>query len=328
MQFFAVLRSLLDDRVIKVPDMQNGQIDKPLGDSPREVFRPNGYGVYFPDFSARFRVIATLALVGLGVFPFGCAQTGSSSSEPDRLSRDGKELFGKGGAGVSGAGAGWTVVLAAFRGETAAQDAAAALEQIRSLSGFGDAFVEIRGQNHVVGWGRYDSVADQTAKDALQRARSFADSNGRRPFAAAILLAPDFSQVGSSGGKPEWNLTRAREIFGREAKYTLQIGTYGGAQPGQAVGAELAEARAAAEAAVAQLRAQGELAFYYHSPRMSTVTVGLFDDAALDNPLHPDLVAMRRKYPNRLHNGKGLITRIDKSKEQLEDSKLVAVPDR
>lgn len=309
-------------------DIQIVPTNKPVGGFTRGVFRPKGYRVYFPDFSARFRVLRAMFALSLGVITFGCQQAGSSPSDPAGLQRDGRELFGKGGAGVSGAGAGWTVVLAAFRGESGEQDAAAALAQIRAMPGFGDAFVELRGQNHLVGWGRYDSVSDQGAKEALQRARSYADASGRRPFSAAILLAPDFSQSVASSGKPEWNLIRAREIFGKQAKYTLQIGTYGGIQPGQAVGAELAEARAAAEAAVAQLRGQGELAFYYHSPRMSTVTVGLFDDAVLDNPLHPDLVAVRRKFPNRLHNGKGLITRIDKSKEQLEDSKLVAVPDR
>jgi hypothetical protein len=41
---------------------------------------------------------------------------------------------------------------------------------------------------------------------------------------------------------------------------------------------ELAKFRDAAERAVVALRAQGQEAYYYHGPRSSTVTVGLFAD--------------------------------------------------
>ena len=253
------------------------------------------------------------------------------------MARDGKELFGgKSGVNADGtpasdsinSGGGWTVMLAGFRGDNAPELAAAAATQIRTLSGFGDVFAERRGGSTIVGQGRFDSPGDAPAKSGLERARSFALDNGRKPFASARLLPPDFSAITATSGKPEWNLTKAQEQFGKAAKYTLQIGTYGGSQPGQATGAELPEARAAAEAAVSQLRAGGEMAFYYHSPRMSTVTVGLFDDDVLDNPLAPELTTLKKKYPNRLHNGQGLLTRVGDGKEKLQDSVLVAVPER
>ena len=253
------------------------------------------------------------------------------------MARDGKALFGeKTGVNADGSaagdstnsGGGWTVMLAGFRGDTATEQASAAATQVRSLSGFADVFVERRGNSTIVGQGRFDSPGDAPAKTALERVRGFALDNGRKPFASARLLPPDFSAITATSGKPEWNLTKAQELFGKAAKYTLQIGTYGGAQPGQATGAELPEARAAAEAAVTQLRGAGEMAFYYHSPRMSTVTVGLFDDDVLDNPLAPELTMLKKKYPNRLHNGQGLSTRVGDGKQKLQESALVAVPER
>ena len=267
-----------------------------------------------------------------------CAPVAPTPTAADQLAADGQALFGRAGQPArqpgdpSSSGAspapvqGWSVVLAAFRGPDAPANAAQGLEKVRRAAGLSEAFAEPRGVNWIVGIGRFPSPGDPAAKALLERMRTL-EVAGERPFSTAVLLAPDFSLPTTSGGKPEWNLTNARELNGKQAKYTLQIGTYGGIQPGSASPAELAEARAAAETAVTKLRAEGETAFYFHSARMSTVTVGLFDDAVLDNPLDAELVALRVKYPNRLHNGKGLMTRINQEKTpKLEDSKLVAVP--
>lgn len=279
-----------------------------------------------------FLLVVSLVVIP-GVLP-GCSGSDGDASA-DALRQDGKALFGGSGLAAAdraraGVGAGWTVVLAGFRGDDAKALANTAMLKIRELPECSEAFVEQRGATHIVGLGRFDSPGDAAARQLLQRVRTM-EVGQQRPFASAVLFPPDTNNLNSGVtgmAKPEWNLTKVRELFGKEARYTLQIATFGGPQPGQGTADELAQARIDAETATSTLRKQGELAFYYHSPRMSTVTVGLFDDATLDNPLDPDLVALRKKYPNRLHNGAGLKTRVNGGRDVLEDSKLVAVPER
>ena len=96
---------------------------------------------------------------------------------------------------------------------------------------------------------------------------------------------------------------------------------------------ELAEFRKAAEAAAIELRRGGELAFYYHGPERSTVTVGLFTQKDLNDGTggeSDDLREARQKHPSALVNGMGLrqseIVPGTKKKGELQKSFLVTVP--
>src|SRR5690606_17423075 len=96
-------------------------------------------------------------------------------------------------------------------------------------------------------------------------------------FATAFLAPPAGDP--DPGAIPQYHLSRARIEFGAQSRYTLQIAVYESNNP--------AEARRAAEQAAAQLRADGEPAFYYHGPSRSMVTLGAFTaaEAGLDTGL-------------------------------------------
>src|SRR5207249_754255 len=113
---------------------------------------------------------------------------------------------------------------------------------------------------------------------------------GQRPYVGAYLAPPPAGQM--PGSLPQYNLLRAREAFGEKALYTLQVGVYGRRDLEHPSEADLAEERRAAEEAAFRLRQEGELAFYYHGPQMSTVSVGVFDQTDFD-PQTPTVKSAR-----------------------------------
>jgi hypothetical protein len=133
---------------------------------------------------------------------------------------------------------------------------------------------------------------------------------------------------------PDLDLRNARSTFGEDrAQVTLQVGIYCRMDDRKPTAAELAEFRKAAEAAAIELRRGGELAFYYHGPERSTVTVGLFTQKDLNDGTggeSDDLREARQKHPSALVNGMGLrqseIVPGSKKKGELQKSFLVTVP--
>lgn len=224
----------------------------------------------------------------------------------------------------------WTIALTAFRGEQAGALADAALPRIRAVPALKDAFAVRRGESVLICLGAF---TEPTAPDAQQRLREVRALvvEGQRAFAQAVLSPPVGGQLGS---RPEFNLLRAREQFGKAAQITLQVGVYGRDDLDRPSEQDLAEARRRAEDAAAQLRREGELAFYYHGPRRSTVTVGVFSeddlgDARKGVPAAPELDKLRRKFPYNLYNGAGIRERVPGVNEaRLQDSQTVRIPER
>lgn len=237
----------------------------------------------------------------------------------------------------------WTIVLASVvTAEDAIQTrdalAAEALERVQTKGGLPDAYTVLRGRAAVIVYGRYSSPEDPAAKKDLERVRGIT-VDGAAPFADSYLSPP--SSDAFKGSIPEFDLRNARGQFGpKRARYTLQVGVYGEADPRAPLptAKELKENRAAAELAAVTLRREGELAFYYHGPTRSMVTIGLFSDADID-PKAPGgesqaLRDLRQRQPNNLLNGKGLLERVKgeldhngKPKTRLQSSRLVGVPD-
>jgi hypothetical protein len=255
-------------------------------------------------------------------------------AEKERLKREGKGLFDHpqtppGGGDEPNAGPkGWAVVIAAFRGDGRDQAAAALLSKVRSEGGLPEAYTAHRNEAVIVAVGDFPSPDDDRARKELARIQQL-EIGGVKPYAGAMLAPP--LEWKMAGGMPQFNLARARQIYGDRAMYTLQVGVYGRMDlKGVPTEADLAEARKAAEQAAARLRQEGELAFYYHGPTMSMVTVGVFDT----NDFDPQIAGFKsirlrdtqKRNPYNLYNGEGMRVKVKGQNAQLQPSNLVEVP--
>ena len=229
----------------------------------------------------------------------------------------------------SNARADWSIVLAVFRGEGQADAARITHRRMQTEGRLPDAFIERRGPATAIAYGRYSGPDDPQAQRDLERIQEM-EFNGLRPYRIAYLAPPYTPTV--MGSRPEHNLWSAKAQF-PNALYTLQIGVYGRDDLPRLTEAQLAEIRRKAEEAVATLRAEGELAYYYHGPRRSTVTVGLFDQSDFD-PLFPGIESARlrearQRHPHNLYNGQGIRTRVKGSTTwTMQESKLRQIPSR
>lgn len=248
-------------------------------------------------------------------------------------------------------GGAWSIVLAAFRGDQQQEAASEMLAKIADQPELAGAYVDSRGggRSAVVAVGRFADPSSADAQAKLLRIRSIrvVERHGgaeveKRPFTGAFLAPP--GELTDLGQRPEFNLVRAKEQFGPKVEYTLQVAVYGrkdivDQQKRNPTEDELKEARRAAEEAVATLRKEGELAFYFHGPRYSTVTIGVWSDndfasrpapgsgerARVENP---DLTALRQRFPNNLYNGAGLKVTNKRNEEEMQRSVMVRIPER
>lgn len=224
---------------------------------------------------------------------------------------------------------GWSIVLTKL-GSTDMQRAQGLLRVIQEDAGLRGAFIEQRKEGLVIAYGNY--MGRDEAERELDRVRE-ATLMGTKPFENAIVMPPASTEL--RGSNPAWDLRTVKQRFGKRAVYTLQIGVYGRADYQTPKAEELAAYRQAAEAAVRELRAQGETAFYYHAPARSMVTVGVFGEKDFDSTTRPpmqspSLKAVRDRFPNNLLNGQGIneTIRTESGREtRLQSSQLVAIPE-
>lgn len=269
------------------------------------------------------------ALAGFGIGIAGCAGSGGAASVVD--SDEGRALFDTSGTSARDVGA-WTIVLAAFRGEQAAEAARQAQARVVSEGGLQNTRIEQRGEAILLTLGRFDGPEDPRVAAELKRVREtkIRDLN---PFEQALLTPPQ----ATAGTNPEYDLLNVRQIYGPGYIYTLQIGSYGRADGRPATDSERAEARRAAERAVATLRSEGEQAFYFHGPNYSSVTVGLFRAEEVDPQTGLRSLALdnlQAKFPYNLLNGAQRMVTLqteqarDQPKAQAQRSVLVRIPNR
>ncbi|MEY3231917.1 MAG: hypothetical protein RL689_2006 [Planctomycetota bacterium] len=223
----------------------------------------------------------------------------------------------------------WTIVIAGFDKVTEVPLANAALARVRAQPGLEAAFLEERGKAVVVAYGKYPSLDAPAARADLERIRGLAVEGGT-PFAGAMLAPPVFDAL--PGTIPEYDLRNAKAQAGAErAAYTLQVGVYCRLDDQEPSPKELAEFRKAAEKAAVEMRRQGETAFYFHGPRRSMVTVGLFgvDDYDLRQSRlrSPAIAKLMERFPHNLVNGAGVKRKRSGQAEAVMDpSFVVAVP--
>jgi hypothetical protein len=265
--------------------------------------------------------------------PAPAPTTTTTAGDKDSLKEEGKKLFGQPGvtaaSGESGA-KGWAVVIAAFKGDGNEQNAATMLDKIRKEGGLPEAYVAKRNEAIIIAVGDYPTPDDDRAKKELTRIQTMeVGREGMKPYASAMLAPPlDWKMVGNM---PQFNLAKAKETYGAGALYTLQVGVYERGDIAHPREADLKEVRKAAEEAAAKLRGEGELAFYFHGPTMSMVTVGVFDTSDFDPQIpgynSPRLREVKKRNPYNLDNGKGIKVKLKGQKEaQLQPSGLVEIP--
>lgn len=214
---------------------------------------------------------------------------------------------------------GWYIVLESYSGAGHAESAARRVAQVREAVGK-DVSVRTSAKGSAIVMGPYPGYESPAAVTDLQRVRELV-VQGSRPYALAFL-APG-PQAEDIGKLPELSLANARKTFGKQAKFTLQVGVYESKNPDE-------RKRAAEQAAVA-LRAEGDLAFYYHGPTRSMVTVGLFGDRDFDQFLRPksaELLTLQQKYPLNLLNGQfPIIEKQPGVPDRQQPSWLVSIPE-
>lgn len=233
------------------------------------------------------------------------------------------------------AAAAWSIVLVAFTGETQTEAATLGHAKVVNEAGLTATRIEKRDKATVIAYGRYDGPDDPRATEDLERLRTMR-VGGQMPFAAALLSPPDPSHL--TGSLPDLDLRNAKRLFGKDkALYTLQVAIYGRGDRSPASAEEIAEFRATAERAAALLRRDGELAFYYHAPERSMVTIGVFGQQDYDPRNRAgiesiDLIMARERHPLNLLNGNGIYEKIPGSKDdgprsrRLQPSQLVSIP--
>ena len=228
----------------------------------------------------------------------------------------------------------WAIVLYMFRGPQALEGGTRGLYKVQNELGLADAYLGERSGGVAILYGRYKGPGDKQAQTDLATIKAI-KLEGEPLFVEAVLAPPQASA--DEGALPDFDLAQVKAKQ-PEVVYALQVGIYRHIDGSDASPQELADFRDAAEKAVLALRAQGQEAYYYHGPRSSTVTVGLFteDDyitsvrdelgqfQKLPRPKFSDRVrAAMETNPHNLVNGQGIR---DGKRDRLQPSFLIRVP--
>lgn len=222
---------------------------------------------------------------------------------------------------------GWSILLGTFNYGDHHATAIRLRNEFTDITNLQGAWVESYDDRSILRYGRYDSYTSQKAHDDLDNIKSIKIGT-TYPFKAASLAPIGTPTI--TGSIPQYNLLNVREQFpGYDEIYTLQIASYQLGSNNTPM-----ETRQAAEQAVLELRKQGEQAFYYHGPRMSLVTVGLFFDSVIDTEIQqyvPEVLALQKRFPYNAYNGYQMNRKLklpnsDSKNIGAEPSFLVEVP--
>jgi len=235
----------------------------------------------------------------------------------------------------------WSIVIIVLRGEGAEAAAREAQGRI-AATGLRGTYIEKRGESVVVAFGRYEQPTADDAQMDLVRIRAMI-VDGEQPFLGAALTPPPYETVGTV---PQFNLLVAKDLpTNRKCIYTLQVAQYCRPDATQPSIAEREEFRRAAEQAAVLLRREGEEAYYFHGPRMSVVSIGMFNDTeyrtqnkrALENseatvmltrPVESmEIKQARSRQPYNLVNGAAMKTRAKGADNaRVQPSMMVEIP--
>lgn len=285
----------------------------------------------FPLLGCRGAAVVAIAAALAPTAAFGQSSK-DDQKRKEQIIEESRRVFGDKSANTGEQDAeqgAWSILIAIFRGEDQEKEAAAALAQVRTKGQLPEALAQKRGEATCILVGSFKGPDDAAAKAELERVQQMV-IDGVAVYAASYLAPPPKKDL--KGSIPEYNLTQAKLLYGKRAVQTLQVGVYGREDIERPTEKDLRECRAAAEAAVIKLRQEGELAFYYHGPRRSMVTVGVFDLTDFD-PRVPSYKSSRlretqKRFPYNLYNGQAIRVRTPGQPARLQPSNLVAIPEK
>ncbi|HUU22075.1 MAG TPA: hypothetical protein VM389_06010 [Phycisphaerae bacterium] len=190
-----------------------------------------------------------------------------------------------------------TIQLYRFTGPDHARQVAQAKRAAEELAQWKGVFVLHEDNASTLYWGRYPSK--KAARPDLQTAKNWQTPAELRPFQFAILMP----YPSENPGNPDWDLRRAT------GAYTVVVEVYFDDPERKFKGRKQVAAQRCDE-----LRKQGVEAYYCHGAARSSVTIGLFDESAVntvrDGAVARQVVTSRemqeilRKRPYLFVNGK------------------------
>lgn len=210
-------------------------------------------------------------------------------------------------------GEGWAILLQTFEGSNRDKQASRLIDRLTLEVGMPDLWkADAKGKTNVYR-GRYPDENSRAAKQDLRQTRLIL-FDGKRSFEHVDLVNLSTGQASLRDGG-------AFDLRRYPGRFTLQIGYYDEMFP---------EFRKAAEKAAAELRAQGEEAYFYHGPTISLITIGLFDDsdlAQVDGKVAygPRIKEIQKRFPHNLGNGLTIVEKIRGKKVREQPSVLVKV---
>lgn len=290
----------------------------------------------FPVAWARL-ILAVALAAGIGIFAGRDVCASDDPRPSDEMKEEARKVLGRGANKPSAKGdkkdsassSQWCIALASLRGPERDEAAPIALTKTQTAGKLPEAYLVRRTNAIVVAYGKYDGPDDPKAQADLKRVQEIV-VDGLPPYAFAFLCPPE--EEPKVGGSPEHNLLQAKKLYGEKALQTLQVAVYGREDLKNPTEKDLEECRKAAEIACARYRQDGELAFYYHGPRRSMVTIGVFDETDFDPQLKDyhsvRLLETKKRHPYNLYNGAAIRERRPGQKEgRLQASTLVKIPD-
>ncbi|MHC4422071.1 MAG: hypothetical protein ACYS1E_15940 [Planctomycetota bacterium] len=207
----------------------------------------------------------------------------------------------------------WTIVLATFPNPGHEQAAANSLRQVSTIDAAlaGGAWVHTGATGSLVAYGRYESTESEDAQRDLAWIKQLT-LGGFPAFPKAMLSRVNLRPA--AGVHDPLALMSARLRHPNvDPLYTLEVAVWGDFESGKL---SLQQIHRKAEEQARTLRARGFEAYYHHHDdrRLSMVTVGLFDNSAIDQRTGlygPAVDALLREFPAHLVNGEELLEPID-----------------
>ncbi|MCC7408044.1 MAG: hypothetical protein IT442_08230 [Phycisphaeraceae bacterium] len=219
---------------------------------------------------------------------------------------------------------GYAIVLKRYDGPRRQREAESLVRKLATELNVPDVWVREESGQAVVYRGRYPDAQGSTAQNDLRQTQMLMLGD-KRPFQDAAL-AP--LSLGSVVAYNPMDLKRVR----MPGYYTLQVAFFDeNAGP---------DYRQLAENYARDLIQKGERAFFYHGPKMSLVTVGLFDEGDLlqvqqEGPggipiiaqaYGPGVKELQQKFPHNLGNGMTVVEKGPDGVTRTQTSFLVPVP--
>lgn len=219
---------------------------------------------------------------------------------------------------------GYAIVLKRYDGPRRQREAESLVRKLATELNVPDIWVREESGQAVVYRGRYADARRSTAQNDLRQTQMLV-LDDKRPFSDASLVP---LSVGSVVAYNPVDLKQVRMA----GYYTLQVAFFDeNAGP---------DYRQLAENYARELIQKGDKAFFYHGPKMSLVTVGLFDDSDIlqvqqDGPAGIPIIAqaygprvkeLQQKFPNNLGNGMTVVEKGPDGVSRTQTSFLVPVP--